>query len=849
MTEQTPTAARPAANDGIKLVRALPLGLRMLGREWRSGELGVLLLALIVAVGALTGVGFLVSRISSAVGSQASEVLAADIRLGSPQPIRKDYVEEAGRRGLQTAQSTSIISVVFNGDTSQLTNIHAVTEGYPLRGRVLIGDEPFGPGTPARGLPAPGEVWPDSKLLAALGGRIGTSLSIGAGTFRVSHVLISRPDQGGTFADLTPTLLMNAVDLPVTQLIQPGSRVSYGQLFAGSRERINLFESWLRAHKQRGERLRDIADASPQIKSAVDRAGRFLSLASLVSVLLCSIAVAMSARRYVSRHLDSVALLKTLGATRAFTLSITLFQLFVIALIAAALGSVLGYLAQEWLLQTLRGLLTTTDLPPASLTPVAIGFVMAIALLSGFALPPLLQLSRVPALRVLRRDVGPPPVLMVLAFGPAVAVVVLLIYWVVLDWKLFFGFTGGLAIYILALTVFGSLLVSLAGRLRGSVGVAWRYGVANLSRRRTESVVQIVAFGTGIMVLLLLSIIRGDLNSDWRLTLPPNLPNYFFINIPPGERAHFVDFLGAHGARTTRVMPMIRGRLTSINGRSVDELHFEGERADNFATREQNLTWTTELGTDNRIVAGNWFTAADVGKPLVSIATEFEESLGVHVGDRLMFDVAGEAFDVRVASVRKVKWDSFQPNFFIVFAPGVLDDTAGSYMTSAYFSAANARPLAQLAKTFPSVSIFDIDDLLAQVRSVLDKAVLAVQSVFIFTLFAGLTVLMAAVQSSRDERRYESAMLRTLGASRSTVLQGVLAEFTTLGLLSGLLAAAGASTAAYFMTTRVLELHYTFEPWVWAVGLFGGALLVAGSGWIATRSVVNQPPLTTLRAG
>jgi putative ABC transport system permease protein len=821
----------------------------MLGREWRSGELGVLLLALTVAVGALTGVGFLVSRISNAVASQASEVLAADIRLGSPQPIKEDYVEEATRRGLQTARSTAVISVVFNGDTSQLSNIHAVTAGYPLRGQVLIGAEPFAQGVPARGVPAQGEVWPDSKLLAALGGRLGMSLSIGAGTFRVTHVLISRPDQGGTFADLTPTLLMNAADLPVTQLVQPGSRVSYGLLFAGPRERIELFESWLRAHKQRGERLRDIADASPQIKNAVDRAGRFLSLASLVSVLLCSIAVAMSARRYVSRHLDTVALLKTLGATRRFTLSITLFQLLVIALISAALGSALGYLAQEWLLQTLRSLLITTELPSASLTPIGIGFVMAIALLSGFALPPLLQLSRVPALRVLRRDVGPPPAVMILAFGPAVAVVVLLIYWVVLDWKLFLGFTVGLAAFILMLTISGSLLVYLAGRLRGSVGVAWRYGVANLSRRRAESVVQIVAFGTGIMVLLLLSIIRGDLNSDWRLTLPPNLPNYFFINIPPGERGHFLDFLSAHGARTTRVMPMIRGRLTAINGRSVDELHYEGERADNFATREQNLTWTTELGSDNRIVAGNWFTAADVGKPLVSIATEFEESLGVHVGDRLMFDVAGEAFDVRVASVRKVKWDSFQPNFFIVFAPGVLDDTAGSYMTSAYFSATNARPLAQLAKTFPSVSIFDIDDLLAQVRSVLDKAVLAVQSVFIFTLFAGLTVLMAAVQSSRDERRYESAMLRTLGASRSTVLQGVLAEFTTLGLLSGLLAAAGASIAAYFMTTRVLELHYTFEPWVWAAGLFGGALLVAGSGWIATRSVVNQPPLTTLRAG
>src|SRR5882757_4264165 len=351
------------------------------------------------------------------------------------------------------------------------------------------------------------------------------------------------------------------------------------------------------------------------------------------------------------------------------------------------------------------------------------------------------------------------------------------------------------------------------------------------------------------MVLLLLGIVRNDLNSDWRRTLPADIPNYFFINIPPGDRDAFVQFLKDRGAKTARVLPMIRGRLTRIKGRSVEELKFSGEEGENFATREQNLTWATEPGGDNRLVAGEWWKPSDYGKPLVSLSTEFHDSLGVNVGDSLTFDIAGESFDVEVASIRKVKWDSFQPNFFVVFAPGVLEKTAGTYITSANLKAGDARSLSQLAKRFPSVSIFDIDDLLAQVRSVLDKAVLAVQSVFIFTLFAGLTVLLAAVQSSRDERRYESAMLRTLGASRSTVLQGVLAEFTTLGLLSGLLAAAGASTAAYFMTTRVLELQYTFEPWVWAVGLFGGALLVAASGWIATRSVVNQPPLTTLRAG
>jgi len=721
-----------------------------------------------------------------------------------------------------------------------------VTQGYPLRGRVLVADEPFGKGTSAAGIPAAGEIWPDSKLLAALGAHVGSRLAIGAAEFRVSRVLISRPDQGGTFAELAPTLLMNAADLPATRLIQPGSRVSYGGLFAADRSRIDEFKSWLAAHKRRSERLRDITEASPQVRNAVARAGRFLALASLVSVLLCAIAVAMSARRYVNRHLDSVALLKTLGATRAFTLAVSVSQLFALALIAATAGAVLGFLAQEWLLRTIRGLLSVTDLPGASATPLAVGFVTAIAVLAGFALPPLLQLSRVPALRVLRRDVGPPPPLVLLAFGPALAVVLLLIYWVVPERQMFLYFTGGLAAFVLALALAGALLVTLAGRLRGRVGVAWRYGVANLSRRRAESLVQLVAFGTGIMVLLLLSILRTDLNSDWQRTLPQNLPNYFFVNIPPQSRTEFVSFLQAQGARTTRVLPMIRGRLIAINGQPVEESHgAHGE--DNFATREQNLTWATELGPDNRILAGRWWSAADAGQPLVSLASEFQEAIGVKIGDRLTFDIAGETREVTVASIRKVKWDTFQPNFFIVFAPGVLEGTAGTYLTSAYFAPGAARSLAQLAHRFPSVSIFDIDELLAQVRSVLDKAALAVQSVFVFTLFAGLTVLLAAVQSSRDERRYESAMLRTLGASRGTVVQGVLAEFATLGSLSGLLAALGASLAAFYLTTHWLELHYVFEVLPWIEGVFGGALLVAAGGWLATRSVIDQPPLTTLR--
>lgn len=825
---------------------ALQLALRTLAREWRSGEIGVLLLALIVAVAALTGVGFLVGRIGAAVDAEAGEVLAADLVVQSDKPLDASLFDEAHRRGLDTARKVSILSVVFAGDQSQLTNLRFVSAGYPLRGKVLVDDQLFGKGHPVTDIPAPGEVWPDSKLLAALGAKLGGELGVGASTVRVTRILISRPDQGATFADIAPTAILNVADLPAMGLVQPGSRVRYSGLFAGPRARIDGFKSWFGAHEHAGERLEDVTEESPQIHSAVDRAGRFLSLASLVAVLLCAVAVAMAARRYVARHLDSVALLKTLGASRRFTLAVSLVQLFALALVAAAIGSAFGYLAQEWLAHALRGLLNAV-LPPAEWTPVAIGFLTAIAVLAGFALPPLLQLSRVPAIRVLRRDVGPPPALLLLAFGPAVLAIVFLVYWVLRDWTLFFAFVGGLAVFLAVLAVAGAGLVQVAASLRTNVGVAWRYGIANLSRRRGESVVQIVAFGLGIMVLLLLAVVRNDLLSDWRKTLPTGLPNYFFINIPPTDRTAFVDFLEQNGGRPTRVLPMIRARLTEIDGQPVGGKRFNDPRGDGFANREQNITWTADLGSDNRITAGRWWTPAEHGQPLVSIATEFQESLDLKLGDELTFDVAGETIHARIASFRKVKWDSFAPNFFIVFNPGLLDDTAGTYMTSAYFDPTAARPLAALVHRFPSVSIFDMDDLLTRVRTVIDQAALAVQSVFAFTLFAGLTVLLAAVQSTRDERRYESAMLRTLGASRGIVRNGVLAEFTTLGLLSGGLAALGASVGGYLLATRVLELHYDFDLWVWIVGLAGGAVLVGVSGWLATRSVVNQPPMLTLR--
>ena len=827
-------------------MNALAIALRTLLREWKSGELGVLVLAITVAVAALTGVGFLVDRISMAVDNQAGEVLAADLVLESAQPIDERAVVEAMRRGLRVARKTGLLSVVFNGDASQLSAVRAVSSTYPLRGKVMVSTEPFGAPTLAAGIPGRGEVWPESRLAAAIGATIGTELSIGASKFRVSRILISRPDQGATFVELAPAVLMNDEDIAATQLIQPGSRLTRSQLFAGPREEIKSFSGWIKAHKKESERLLDVDETAPQIKSAIDRSGRFLSLASLVAVLLCAIAVAMAARRYVQRHLDSVALMKTLGATRAFTLTVSLTQLILVGIIAAIFGSILGFGAQAWLVVALKGLLKG-DLPPPGLAPLGIGFLTAIAVLGGFALPPLLQLSRTPALRVLRRDVGPPAPLVVLAFGPAVLAIAFLIYYVLREVTFFLAFVGGLAAFVVVVAGAGWLLVRLTKRLRGGVGVSWRYGLANLGRRRTESVVQLTAFAHGIMMLLLLAVVRNDLLNDWRRSLPPDTPNFFFINIPPDQHQEFAKFLQDRGAERARALPMVRARMTHINGKPIDELKFPTPRGREFATRDQNITWAENLGRDNEITEGRWFTPEDTGKALVSVSTEYMTELKLKLGDTLQFDIAGDIRTASVSSVRKVKWDSFQPNFFLMFAPGLLEGTQGTWMTAAHLDATNPKTIAELVRRFPSVSVFNVDELLRQVRSVIDKALAAVQSVFLFTLLAGLVVLIAAVQASREERRYESAMLRTLGANRSTVLKGLLAEFAALGVLSGILAAAGASVAGVYVARRVLQIPYTPDPWVWVYGLAGGGLLVCFAGWLATRSVVNQPPVLTLR--
>src|SRR5579859_2181105 len=827
-------------------MQILRFALRNLWRDLKSGELSVLMLALSVAVLSLTAVGFFTSRISQGVRAQAAEVLAADLRLEAPNPLPEKYFSEAKKRGLRTARALSFPTAIFNGDSSQLSALNAVTADYPLRGRMRIADVPFGPARATNRIPKAGEVWVDARIIAQLKVSLGDSLRIGAGSFRVTEVLDYRPDQGTGFVNLAPAALLDYDDISATQFIQPGSRVTYAALFAGEPDAVSQFREYLNTHKAGGERLREVDESSRQLNSAIDRASRFLNLASLASVLLAAVAVAMGARRYAARHIDTVALMKCMGASQGFVLSISLIELTLLAVSAVAAGASLGYLAQSGLAWLLRDLIRT-ELPAASLAPLPIALVTVLAMLIGFALPPLLQLKSTPPARVLRKSVSAPPLRYGLSYLLALAALFAILWSLVRDTELVLSVLAGVLGVGLVLTLAGYGLVRLTGRLRGGVGVAWRYGLANVSRRGGGSVVQIVAFGLGLMVLLLLAVVRGDLLADWRHSLPADVPNNFLINIRPEERQSLREFLQSHGLGQPAMFPMVRARITAINSRPSESIKLHGDAGRGFLEREQNLTWSAALMDDNELIAGRWWEASDYGKPLVSISSEYQEHLGLKLGDKLAFDVAGEQLEATVASIRKIRWDSFRPNFFLVFPPKLLDGAAGTYMTSIFLTEQQRPALAGLVRQFPTVSVIDVDAILKQIRDIMDRASLAVQYVFLFTLAAGVVVLLAAVQSTRDERRYESAMLRTLGAGRGTVLQGVAAEFSALGFLSGTLAAFGATGVGWILARRLFSLQFAIDPWVWVLGLVCGTILVGVSGTLATRRVVNTPPIVTLR--
>ena len=828
-------------------MRAISFALRSFGRELRSGEVLVLLAAVALAVAALTAVGFLTDRIGKAVARQANEVLAADLRFRSQEVIPDSWREKAAEFNLQTAETNTFPSVVFGEELSALATIKAVSDTYPLRGAVRVSDTLFGEQRVVDGIPARGEVWADGALLARVEADVGDRITVGESELRVTAVLTYRPDQSIGFASLAPSLLLNIADIPATGLINEGSRVGYALLVAGDETAVNEFNDAIQDDLSDAVRASNREESSDRANNAADRAQRFLSLTAVISLLLSAVAVAMSARRFAHRRMDTVALMKSLGATQGFVIAVAVLQLLLLGILGVVVGSVVGYAAEAVLSRILSDLIAN-DLPGVGPMPVILAAGSALVLLVGFALPSLIQLRNTPPLRVLRHDEMPPAPSRVLVAGMALAAVAALLYRSIGDALMLAILLGGIIVIAAALYFVGRVLVATMGRFRSGVGVAWRYGLANVARRGRDSAVQVVAFGLGLTVLLLLTIVRTDLLEGWRQTMAEDAPNHFMINIQPQELDPVANILADGGIPVPKFVPLVRARMSTINGESVKDREYPTRDGSWMANREANLSFAAELSDSNEIVAGEWWAEDYSGPPLVSIEEEAATDTGLVIGDELTFVVAGRELDVTIASIRKVNWDSFQPNFFMVFSPGALDGMPTTYISSLRIEKEQQSVLIRLVRSHPSISVIDIDSILQQIRSIIEKASLAVQAVFVFTLAAGIAVLFAAVQSTIDERRFESAMLRALGARKRTVFSGVMAEFAALGAAAGILASAGASVLAAIVAVRLFNLPYEFNPWLWAVGVAAGVLIVCASGFVAARGAVNAPPVDVLRA-
>ena len=826
-------------------MNTIRLALRMLRRDWRAGELSVLIAALVLAAASVGTVGFFTDRVKAALSSQANLLLGADLMLSADRPLPPEDAREAQARGLATVPVVRFNSMVQSrGSDAILADVKAVGTGYPLRGAVSLVAPGTTEGVPARHVPQRGEAWVDTRLAARLGLAEGSRIAVGDTTLTVTGIVQQDPEVAGGLLSLGPRLLMNIDDVPATNLLQPGNRASYRLLVAG--RAIDAYREWISPRLERGQRLESIRDLRPEIRQTLERADKFLGLAALVAVILAAVAVALAATRYLRRHLDAAAMMRCFGAPQRQALMLFGIQFGVLGLGASGVG-ILVALGGQQLLVLLLSVMVQADLPPPGWLPAVGAMTTGLALLFGFALPPLIALSRVPPLRVLRRDIGLPRAGGSLAYAMGAATIGALIAWQAQDVQTGAIMIGGIVALLATAAVAAWLLIALL-RLLPQHGYTWRYGLANLRRRPLGSSLQIGALALGVMALLLLTLVRGELMRNWRASLPPDAPNAFLINVLPDQADGVRALLKRELNVDATLRPMVRGRLVEINGAPFSAAQFTDERARRLGEREFNLSWSDALPSGNRVVAGKWWAPGETGVAAgASLEQGLADTLKIKLGDTLTYDIVGTRVSLKVTSLRKVDWDSFRVNFFALFAPGVLEALPKTYIAAVRADAGNAAWLTNLVHEYPNVLVIDVGEILRQVQSIMDQVARAVEFVFLFTLLGGVLVLEAAIAATQDERRYDAAVLRTLGASERQLSAAQVAEFLALGAVAGLLAAAGASAVGYFLADRVFQIPFGWNPMLWLIGVVGAAGCVAAAGWLGTRSTLRQPPLAALR--
>ncbi|MCQ8181437.1 ABC transporter permease [Methylomonas sp. SURF-1] len=820
------------------------LSLKLLWRDARSGELTLLALALLIAVGGTTSISLFADRLQRTMNLQAAEFLAGDLVLAGPAPVDPQWLAKADEYALSGSQTVEFPSMLLENGEMQLASIKAVSETYPLRGRLKTRDAELQDEVVSSRGPAAGEAWIDKRLLPALKLKLNDTLTVGEKVLKVTRVISYEPDKRGDFYSFSPRVMMHLDDLAATGAVQPGSRVHYAYQFRGSENALADFKAWLQPNLNPSQKILDIHRDRPELGSALQRAERYLGLSSVVVTLIAGVAIAMATRRYSERHFNATALLRCLGCTQAEIVRLYAAQFLVLGLIVSAAGCALGWLAQYGLFRLLKNLLPETLANPGGLA-IVYGLGTGLVILWGFALPPLLRLQAVPPLRVLRRELEPLPSSGWLVYGLAAAVVAALIWRYTDDPKL----TGAIiGTGLLVLLIFGlaiHTILQLSRRLLPRLGLHWRFGLRGLLRDSRAGVGQILAFAITLTAMALSFSVRSHLLDDWRRQLPDRAPNHFAINILPSSLADFQTDLQREQIPDSRFYPVVRGRLVAINGEAVQGRVSKDSQGEAATQRELSLTWSDRFPEDNQITDGAAWQADRPGQ--VSVEKKLADNLGIRPGDQLAFTVGNAQLAATVVNLRSVQWDTMRPNFYMIFSPGTLAGFPATYMTSFYLTEAQKTVLPPLLKKYPAVTVLEVDQILQQFRTILAQLTAAINLILYFALAAGFSVLFGAVYSTLDQRIYEGALLRTLGARRRLLRIAHLIEFGVLGLAAGLLATLAAESILYALYTRVMQIDYQVHVYLWLTLPAAGVAGVTLAGYWGVRDVVRQAPLRVLR--
>ncbi len=835
---------------------AWTLGWRTLWRDLRAGELRLLIVAVMLAVAALSSVGFFADRLQAGLQRDARQLLGGDVVVVGDNPTASAFAERARAEGLQALETSSFPTMArasdAQGGMSRLVALKSVPEGYPLRGSLRVADAPGAADRVTREIPARGEAWVDAPLLESLGIGVGDMLLLGDAQLRVARIISIEPDRGAGFMNFAPRVMITSADLAATGLVQPASRITYRLAVAGagdgSEPAVQRYRVWAeqqaKAPGVHGVRVESLDSGRPEMRQTLDRAEKFLSLVALLAALLSAVAVALAARGFANSHLDASAMLRVLGQSQRRIAGAYTVEFVLVGLASSAAGVLLGWAIHHVFVLLLAGLVETA-LPAPGLWPAAFGVGMGLTLLLAFGLPPVLQLARVPPLRVMRRDLGAlkPASVVVLAVGVAGFAALLLA--ASRDIKLGLIAVGGFAVAVLLFAALGWLAVQVLRRLvHESTAPRWLVlATRQIAARPAYAVVQISSLAVGLLALMLLVLLRTDLIGSWRQATPANAPNRFVINVQPEQADGFRAALDKAGVTSYDWFPMIRGRLVTVNGKPVSPDDFSEDRAKRLVDREFNLSTTAQAPAHNLITAGTWTPGA---KGEISVEDGIAETLGLKLGDTLGFDVGGVPSEARITSLRKVDWGSMRANFFVIYPVDHLDDVAVSYL-AAYRAPDAAGFDNALVREFPNITNVDLSTTLAQVQRVLDQVIRAVEFLFGFTLAAGLVVLFAAVTATREERAREYAIMRAVGAQARLLAQVQRAELAGVGLLAGFLASCAAGAVGWALARWVFEFNWTVPWWAPLAGAVAGALLAWMAGWWALREVLRRPVMDTLR--